>query len=258
MSATAVKTNGRAPRVVPPPATIDTPDGSQLAAAVLRVQAEAPKLVTNADGQAGPRVYRYVTNDAVVEAVLPLLVAEGLLWRTFPTTHEDGQPALRYRMTHVESGEYEEDVMKLACILDPQGQGSGLTYARRYALTAYLNLTIDQDDDGLAAGTIQGTSEGTSEGTRTASQSPTARPARGSDRPASARQRTMIEIRVREAGLSPGVMANVLKQAGGETPVIWTDEDAATRWGKRALDRLPARLVDDVLAGIAASGGETR
>lgn len=34
---------------------------------------------------------------------------------------------------------------------DPQGQGSGITYARRYAAMAILGLVADEDDDGNAA-----------------------------------------------------------------------------------------------------------
>lgn len=33
----------------------------------------------------------------------------------------------------------------------PQGQGSALTYARRYALCAMLNIAADEDDDGQSA-----------------------------------------------------------------------------------------------------------
>jgi hypothetical protein len=34
---------------------------------------------------------------------------------------------------------------------DPQGLGSAITYQRRYALGAILNLNIDEDDDGNQA-----------------------------------------------------------------------------------------------------------
>jgi len=34
---------------------------------------------------------------------------------------------------------------------DPQGQGSAITYQRRYALGAILGLNIDADDDGNQA-----------------------------------------------------------------------------------------------------------
>ncbi len=248
MSATAEKTNGRAraPRVVPAPPETQPQKGSPLMAAILAVQAEAPKLGPNADGQAGGRTYRYVTLDAVVDAVLPLLVKHELAWTTFPTSDEHGQPALRYRITHLPSGEAEEDVMALMCVkADPQGQGSALTYARRYALVAVLNLTTGDDDDGGRA------SGATGYGVAPAPVQPTARPAVPSDRPATAKQRSLIEARARAAELSAEQLANVLKLAAGEEPTAWQD-GAAERWLKRALDRLPARLVDAALAGIEA------
>lgn len=251
MSATAEKTNGRAraPRVVPAPPETQPQKGSPLMAAILAVQGDAPKLGPNADGQAGGRTYRYVTLDAVVDAVLPLLVKHELAWTTFPTSDEHGQPALRYRITHLPSGEAEEDVMALMCVkADPQGQGSALTYARRYALVAVLNLTTGDDDDGGRA------SSAYTAGIQPAAQ-PTARPAAPSERPATAKQRSLIEVRAREAKLEPGDLANVLKQAGGADPITWADPPAAERWTGRALDRLPAKLVDAVLAGIAESNG---
>jgi hypothetical protein len=42
--------------------------------------------------------------------------------------------------------------------IDPQGQGSGVTYARRYALVSVLNLVADDDDDGQRC--VPGRSEG--------------------------------------------------------------------------------------------------
>ncbi len=265
MSATAPKTNGRvrAPRVVPAPPETQPQKGSPLMAAILAVQADAPKLGPNADGQAGGRTYRYVTLDAVVDAVLPLLVKHELAWTTFPTSDEHGQPALRYRITHLPSGEAEEDVMALMCVkADPQGQGSALTYARRYALVAVLNLTTGDDDDGAHASSAKAYDPppvippiDSPEHDPPRRTQPSARPAAPSERPATAKQRSLIEVRAREAKLEPGDLANVLKQAGGADPITWADPAAAERWAGRALDRLPAKLVDAVLAGIAESNG---
>jgi hypothetical protein len=264
---TAIAANGRAPRVptlTPEPAHSD---GMQLAAAVLRVQAAVSKLRSNADGHIGSRSYRYVTLDAVVDEVLPLLVSEELLWRAAPTIHEDGQPALRYRMTHVPSGETDEDVMPLLGCTDSQALGSATTYDRRYALTAYLNLTVD-DDDGAGASVrapvdhyaeaeaahnaVQNAGEAN---TSQSTSQPTAAPSKSTGRPATAKQRTMIEARARAIDLTADEFANVIKVAAGEERVTWQD-GAAERWSKRALDRLPAKLVDAVLEGIKAKAGE--
>jgi ERF superfamily len=177
---------------------------------------------------------------------------------TKPTSDEHGHPALRYRITHVPSGEYDEDVMPLMCAsLDPQGQGSALTYARRYALLAVLNLAPGEDDDGASAG--RALSRAPSPDARYADAQarepavvqPVAVAAKPSERPASAKQQGMIAARARQADLTDAELANVILFAAGEQPRVWHQESAAASTLKRLLDRLPARLVDQVLDGIA-------
>lgn len=51
-----------------------------------------------------------------------------------------------------ESGEFISEVYEMKpAKQDPQGQGSAITYQRRYALGAILSLNIDEDDDGNKA-----------------------------------------------------------------------------------------------------------
>jgi hypothetical protein len=102
-------------------------------------------------GGSGRFEYLYLSYPKLLEQVRPMLTRNGLVWQTFPTTLE-GVPALRYRLLHAPSSQAEGDVMKL--MLDKQtsqAQGSGLTYARRQALMAVLEITPDGDDDGRAA-----------------------------------------------------------------------------------------------------------
>lgn len=258
MSATA-QTNGRgrAPRVplINPapepapsaPASVATPS---LDAAVLRVQAKAGKLIRNADGQVQSRSYRYVTLTAVVDEVLPLLVEEDLLWKVFPTTTADGRPGLRYSMTHVPTGERDEDELPL--LVDPtmQALGSGITYGRRYALVSYLGLTVDEDDDGAGANTPVAA---TPAGQTVDCARPTARPPARSERPATAPQRKMLRAKAAAAQLSAEAFADVINAAGDGEPIAWSDAAAAQRWTDRALERLPASLVDAVILGIERS-----
>lgn len=266
MSATAQR-NGRArgPRVplitpapdpTPEPTAAAAAETPSLDAAVLRIQAKARPLIRNAIGQVQHRQYTYVTLSAVVDEVLPLLVEEQVLVKAFPTTTEDGKPGLRYRVSHIPSGEVDEDTMPLPCDATMQGLGSGLTYGRRYALTAYFNLTVDEDDDGASANQSGSTVPAATpqEGSQTASQ-PTAKPATKSGRPATVKQRNMLKAKARDAGVTAEGFANILKRAGGDEPVRWQDTPAAERWLERALDRLPARLVDTVVAGI--EGGQS-
>jgi hypothetical protein len=255
MSATAQKSNGhaRAPRALAP---AELKPAGGLMEALLAVQAAAPKLRRDATAQVnspkGSYAYRYVTLGSLMQDVGPLLSEHGLVWLTLPTFAQDGSPALTYRLTHVASGEALEDTMALCCVRpDPQGQGSALTYARRYSLTAILNLVADEDDDGARA------SGATAYGVAPAQPvaQPTAAPAKASERPATVKQRNLIELRAREAELTEAELANVLKVAGGDQAILWKP-GAAQRWIARAMDRLPARLVDAVLAGIAEKAGD--
>lgn len=118
--------------------------------ALLAFQAEAPTLRKDA---VNPHFKsRFTSLDTIVETVGPLLVKHGLVWTTLPGRDEHGDPALHYRLVHAESGEALTGAMPLMLTKqDPQGQGSALTYARRYAVTAVLNLVSDEDDDGTAA-----------------------------------------------------------------------------------------------------------
>jgi len=99
----------------------------------------------------------------------------------------------------------------------------------------------------------------------TQSPQPSARPPAPSDRPASAADRRLIQARASNADLTPAVFANVILTAIGEPKRDWQGhDDAAGRWINRQLDRLPARHVGAVLAGIddvviaAADGGTSR
>ncbi len=95
--------------------------------------------------------YKYVPLDSIMETVGPLLAKHELLWLTGPSI-QDGEPTLAYELVHLPSGDSLKGEMLL--MLDksnPQGQGSALTYARRYSITAILNLIAEDDDDGKAA-----------------------------------------------------------------------------------------------------------
>lgn len=122
-----------------------------VAQALLAAQKEAPALQKNAINPHFSN--RYISLDSLMEQVLPVLNKHELLLVQAPTTLEDGvTPALRTTLEHPASETCTTSVMPL--ILDkqnPQGQGSAITYARRYALMAMLGLVADTDDDGELA-----------------------------------------------------------------------------------------------------------
>jgi ERF superfamily len=120
-----------------------------LMSALLAVQREAPKLQKSKLNPAFRS--KYLTLEKLMQQVLPVLNAHGLVWVTLPCV-ENGEPTLHYGMHHVETGEKLEGKMPLLLTKkDRQGQGSGITYARRYALMAVLGLVADEDDDGNRA-----------------------------------------------------------------------------------------------------------
>lgn len=128
------------------------PDRTSLAKAILAVQAEAPTLPKD---KTNPHFGSKFTGlETITEKIGPILQKHGLIWMTFPGRDHDGQPALRYSLTHAESGETDGDTMPLLLGKgDMQSFGSAVTYARRYALCAVLGLVADEDDDGNAAAT---------------------------------------------------------------------------------------------------------
>ena len=55
------------------------------------------------------------------------------------------------KLTHAESGQWQSSLAVVPLPkADPQGMGSAMTYARRYALTAMLGM-VTEDDDGEGA-----------------------------------------------------------------------------------------------------------
>lgn len=130
-------------------------DHHNLLTALCAFQAEMPTLPEDATN---PHFRsKYCPLDTIVETATPILTKHGLAWSAFPCRDEHG-PALRYSLGHGKSGETIGDTMSLLAIKqDPQGQGSALTYARRYALCSVLNLVADDDDDGNAAGRTNAT-----------------------------------------------------------------------------------------------------
>jgi ERF superfamily len=126
------------------------PHHKSLLEALLAFQAEVPTLPKDATNPHFKS--RFTPLDTIVEKVGPILAKHGLVWMACPTYGPDGNPALSYQLAHAASKEHIDGTMPLLLSKsDPQGQGSAITYARRYSLCAVLNLVADDDDDGNAA-----------------------------------------------------------------------------------------------------------
>lgn len=122
-------------------------DGSQIAEALAKVQAELKPIPRTRKGQRG----KYADLAAVEEAVFPLLARAGLVFLAKPTLTADGRFVLAYSLLHT-SGEREDGEYPLHGGGNAQQQGSEVTYARRYSLCAITGAAPEgEDDDGGAA-----------------------------------------------------------------------------------------------------------
>jgi hypothetical protein len=100
----------------------------------------------------------YASLDAIIEAVRPVLLAEGfgiLQGTTAPDRDETGRVTAFTVVTtlvHTSGTMLSTSVVMPLAKSDPQGAGGALTYGRRYGLSALLCLATDDDDDAERAG----------------------------------------------------------------------------------------------------------
>jgi hypothetical protein len=129
---------------------------NELAAALSKAQGEftaIPKSETNPFFKS-----KYAGLPDVVNVAAPILAQNGLAISQFIMADELGMEVLRTYLLH-SSGQFIWHDMKLHLgKLDSQGQGSAVTYARRYSYMSVLGLVADEDDDGNKAS--QGEREG--------------------------------------------------------------------------------------------------
>jgi hypothetical protein len=114
--------------------------------------AEIEGATKGAQGQVGQQKYKYADITAVIEAIKPALIANGL----FFTQHchpSEGGVTVETVVGH--SGGESLSLGSLyvpANKQDAQGFGSALTYCRRYALVTAFGVPVEDDDGNAAAG----------------------------------------------------------------------------------------------------------
>lgn len=111
------------------------------------IQCEFPPILK---GKTNPHYKsKYADLESVNDAIKPVLAKNGLCIVQVTGIDETGRTRLCTTLYH-ESGECLESWCLLPDVTDPQKIGSALTYYRRYAICAMLNLAAE-DDDGQAA-----------------------------------------------------------------------------------------------------------
>lgn len=89
----------------------------------------------------------YATLEDIIEAVRQPLADNGLAFSQLPA----GEDELATVLMHT-SGEFIRSTAKMRLSANTaQGQGSAMTYMRRYALSSLLGLATEDDDDGNVA-----------------------------------------------------------------------------------------------------------
>ena len=123
---------------------------TELASAMLKVQATLQPAIKDQDNPLTDS--RYATLNAVMNACKDALISNGVWMAQYPVASEPGHLALVTKLTHTASGQFQASVLHMPLPqADPQGYGSAMTYARRYALSALLGMICEDDDDGNAA-----------------------------------------------------------------------------------------------------------
>lgn len=123
----------------------------ELSKALSVFQKNAPKIKKTKEGKIQLKSgngygYKYADLSDIWDAIRGPLADNKLSIIQIPTT-QAGVPALTTLLSH-ETGEWIEDTMLLKIAQDtPQGQGSAITYARRYSLCSVLGIVADDDTD---------------------------------------------------------------------------------------------------------------
>ena len=97
--------------------------------------------------------YKYLTLEAIIDYVKPILARHGLFYVQMVGSTENGNIGLTTRIIH-ESGEWMESAASIPLtdmkgVNKSQAAGAAITYLRRYSLTALLGLA-ENDTDGLS------------------------------------------------------------------------------------------------------------
>jgi len=126
-----------------------------LSKALTAFQKSAPPIPKDKTAKLGTYSYKYADLASIWDKIRGNLADNGLSVIQSPSSYQSEQ-TLTTMVAH-ESGEFISDTMSLKIMQEtPQGQGSAITYARRYALTAMLGLVADDDNDAQDHKTLSG------------------------------------------------------------------------------------------------------
>ena len=123
-------------------------DIKELASALCKAQAE----MSGAKKKANNPFFKskYANLEEIISCAKDALMNNGLSVAQFPVT-SDMSAGVTTLLMH-SSGQWIEDTLLLKCSKqDPQGMGSAITYARRYAYQSVLGIPSEDDDGNVAS-----------------------------------------------------------------------------------------------------------
>ncbi|SBV95161.1 conserved hypothetical protein [uncultured Desulfovibrio sp.] len=123
---------------------------TDLAKALLNVQRTVQPVTKDAENPFTKSWYASL--NSVMDACRDALIENGIWLCQYPVPVEQPNSiGMVTKLTHAESGQWQSSLAVVPLPkADPQGMGSAMTYARRYALTAMLGM-VTEDDDGEGA-----------------------------------------------------------------------------------------------------------
>lgn len=122
---------------------------NELAAAMVKFQAELKPAIK---GNTNPYFKsKYADLQACWDCCREALVKNGLSVVQGSRESNGEIVTVDTRLMHASGQWIESSLTMKPAKADPQGVGSAVTYARRYALSAILGIVADEDDDGNAA-----------------------------------------------------------------------------------------------------------
>jgi len=123
---------------------------AKVSAALVAIQADLRNPAKDKTANTGTYSYKYADLASILDLIRPIL-AKHQCALTQDVRMEDGRLLISTRLIH-SSGECLEFGPLAGSVGGSwQQTGGGITYARRYALQAILNIAADEDDDAASA-----------------------------------------------------------------------------------------------------------
>lgn len=123
---------------------------ADLLAAVVAFQGEMPTIPKTKENPFF-KGSKYAPLPEIQQAMQPVMLKHGLAVMQLPQHDDAGHDTLLTVIVHMSGQWISAEMLLHMAKSDAQGQGSAISYARRYALSAALGISADDDDDGNAA-----------------------------------------------------------------------------------------------------------